>query len=295
MDEREVRVDGRAVMVRDAGDPDGSPLLYVHGTPGSRSDVRFGDDSARHMGVRVISFDRPGYGGSAPAAYSLGSVARDAGAVADSLGVDRFASLGWSGGGPFALAAAAELGERVTRVGVVCANARFQEMPGAMDDFTENDRQALAFLPEHPDRAAEQFRIANEDTLQAMASVREDESAPWIDWMWGETDPAVVSDPALRRALYSVVHEGLRQGPMGICWDNVAWSGDWGFEMADVEQPVHLWYGEQDQMVSPANGRWLSDQLPEATLAVYEGEGHLVPMRHWPDILRTLARKGSVA
>lgn len=97
MDEREVRVDGRAVMVRDAGDPDGSPLLYVHGTPGSRSDVRFGDDSARHMGVRVISFDRPGYGGSAPAAYSLGSVARDAGAVADSLGVDRFASLGWSG------------------------------------------------------------------------------------------------------------------------------------------------------------------------------------------------------
>jgi pimeloyl-ACP methyl ester carboxylesterase len=287
--ERDVEVEGRTVMVRDAGDPEGFPLVYFHGTPGSRLDVTFGDELSQELGVRVISFDRPGHGRSEPASYTLESVARDAAAVADNLGVDRFATLGWSGGGPFALAAAAVLGERVTRVGLAGANAPFQEMPGAMDAFTDNDRAALAFLPEQPGRAAEQFRIGNEETLQGLMSVRDDEGAPWIDWMWGDTDPGVVSDPVLRRVLYFVVHEGLRQGPMGICWDNVAWVGAWGFGLDDVRRPVQLWYGEQDQMAPPVNGQWLRDHLPDATLTVYTGEGHLVPMRHWPQILQTLA------
>lgn len=69
------------------------------------------------------------------------------------------------------------------------------------------------------------FRIGNEEMLQTMVSVRDDEQAPWIDWLWGETDPAVVCDPVLRRNLFSVLHEGLRQGPMGVALDNVALCG----------------------------------------------------------------------
>ena len=147
---------------------------------------------------------------------------------------------------------------------------------------------ALAFLPEQPSRAAEQFRIGNAEMLQALLSVRDDASAPWIDWMWGDTDPDVVSDPAMRAILYSVLHEGLRQGPMGICWDNVAWVGAWGFELSEVRRPVHLWCGEQDQMAPLVNVEWLSDHLPDTALTVCAGEGHLVPMRHWEDILRTV-------
>ena len=288
MDEFEIVVQGRAVSGRQAGDPVGKPLVYFHGTPGSRLDVSFGDAVAADLGVRVISFDRPGYGRSAPAPYDLRSVARDAAAVADELGADRFAVFGWSGGGPFALAAAADLGERVTGVGVAGTIAPPQEMPGAMDAFTDDDRAALALLPEQPARAAEQFRAANDEMLNGLLSVRDDPGTPWIDWMWGETDPDVVADPANRNALRTLVREGLRQGPMGICWDNVAWGGPWGFELGEVRQWVHLWHGQQDQMVVPSNGQWLRDHLPRAALAMVPREGHLVPMAHWPEILRTL-------
>lgn len=289
MDQHEVVVAGSAVMVRDAGDPDGRPVVYFHGTPGSRLDVAFGDTTARATGVRVISFDRPGYGRSEPAPYSLTSVAQTAAAVADSLGVDRFAALGWSGGGPFALAAAAVLGDRVTRVGVACSYGPFQEVPGATESFTDDDRAALAFLPDEPERAAERFRVGNREMLHGLLSVREDDTAPWIEWMWAESDPEVVADPTLRRALVSVVREGLRQDAMGICWDNVAWCGDWGFDVAAISSPAHLWYGEQDQMVPLLNGRWLAEHLPDADLTVVPGEGHLVPMRHWGEILDALA------
>lgn len=288
MAERELVIDGRVVMVRETGDPVGPVVIYFHGTPGSRLDVAFGDGLSRETGVRLISFDRPGYGRSDAAPYTLRSVARDVTVVADRLGVGRFATLGWSGGGPFALGAAALTSERVTRVGVACGPAPFQEMPGGTEAFTESDRTALGFLPERPDRAAEQFRIGNDEMLQAMLSVRDDENAPWIDWMWGDTDPDVIADPAMRDALSMVVREGLRQDAMGICWDNVAWGGPWGFALDDVLPPVHLWYGGRDQMMPPANGRWLDENLPEATLTVYPDEGHLLPMRHWQQILRTL-------
>lgn len=186
------------------------------------------------------------------------------------------------------MAAAALAGERVTRVGVACGPAPFQEMPGAMDAFTESDRMALEFLPEHPDRAAEQFRIGNDEMLQAMLSARDDEDAPWIDWMWGDTDPDVVSDPVMRRSLSTVVREGLRQDAMGICWDNVAWGGPWGFGLDEVLPPVHLWYGGRDRMMPPANGQWLNENLPDAALTVHPNDGHLLPMRHWQQILLKL-------
>lgn len=290
MTEREVLVDGRTIMVAEGGDAAGSPVVYFHGTPGSRRDVAFGNEVAASLGVRVVSFDRPGYGRSELAPYGLAGVARDAAAVADRLGLGRFAALGWSGGGPFALAAAAELGDRVTRVGVAGGPAPFQELPGAMDGFSDADRLALSFLPADPARAAEQFRLGNAEMLQLMASVRDDEQAPWIDWLWGETDPEVVADPELRRNLVSVLHEGLRQGPMGIAWDNVAWTGPWDVDLAAVRSPVHLWYGARDGMVPPAHGEWLAEHLPGARLVVYPDEGHLVPMRHWPEIVTALTR-----
>ncbi|MGK2875719.1 MAG: alpha/beta fold hydrolase [Nocardioides sp.] len=290
MIEREIVTGHHSILVREAGDSDGVPIVYFHGTPGSRLDLSFGEEIATALGVRVVSFDRPGYGGSDPAPYSLISIAHDVEALADSLGLGRFAAFGWSGGGPFALAAAAVLGERVVRAGVAGGNAPFQQVPGALESFTDNDRLALSFLPDEPARAAEQFGIGNEEMLQTMMAVRDDEQAPWIDWLWGETDPAVVGDPVLRRNLFSVLHEGLRQGPMGVAWDNVAWCGPWGIELEDIRCPVHLWYGELDQMAPPVNGDWLRHHLPDARLVVYPGEGHLVPLRHWEEIVGTLTR-----
>jgi len=104
--ERDVIVEDRTVRIREAGDPNGSPV-YFHGTPGSRLDLAFGDEIAAAERFRLLSFDRPGRGGSSPCLFGLLSVGRDALNIAGQLGVERFATLGLSGGGPFALATAA--------------------------------------------------------------------------------------------------------------------------------------------------------------------------------------------
>ena len=248
MGELQIAVDGRSVMVRDMGDPQGAPVVYFHGTPGSRLDVDFGADLAQRVGVRVIAFDRPGYGRSDPASCSLELVARDVEAIVGRLGVGRFATLGWSGGGPFALAAAATLADRVTQVGVSGGLAPADQMPGAQDALNENDLLALSYLPAEPTRAAQQFLAGNEELTTAMMSVKDDEQAPWIDWMWGASDPDVVADQAARRTLSASFREALRQGPMAIAWDNVAFVGPWGVDLGKVACPVHLWFGDQDQM-----------------------------------------------
>lgn len=103
MRETEIDRGGRVLRVRDTGDPGGAEVMYFHGTPSSRLDLCFGEQFAAECGVRLVSFDRPGYGGSTPAPFGLASIAADAHAVADELGIAGFATLGQSGGGPGAL------------------------------------------------------------------------------------------------------------------------------------------------------------------------------------------------
>ncbi len=134
MGERRIRVRRRTIAVKQTGDPQGQPVVYFHGTPGSRLEPDFGAGPAA-AGVRVVCFDRPGYGASSPTPFGLSSVAEDTALVADELGIPQFATLGQSGGGPFALAAAAILGDRVTRVGVASGRAMLR---------TLTDQQAIA-------------------------------------------------------------------------------------------------------------------------------------------------------
>ncbi|MGB6059243.1 MAG: alpha/beta hydrolase [Microthrixaceae bacterium] len=288
MDEQHLIVDNRRVMVRDTGDRDGEAVLYFHGSPGCRLDVSFGDEVARRMGIRVVSFDRPGFGRSDPSPFSLKSIALDAGLVVDALGLDRFSTLGWSGGGPFALAVAATLGERVVRVGVASGPGPFQQVPGALEQMGEDDRRALSLLPDDPAGAAEAFSVGSE----LMVSARDDETTllSGMEALLGGTDAYVFADPVLRHHLFTMISEGLRQGFGGVAWDNVAWVGPWGVDITEVLAPVNLWYGGADPMIAVDHGRWLVDHLPLADLKVFPGEGHLHLFRHWNQILGEFTR-----
>ena len=208
------------MFVRDAGDPDGAPVLYFHGSPGCRLDVCFGDDAAIDLGVRVISFDQPGYGRSESAPFGLDSVARDAEAVAEACGLGHFAAFGWSGGGPYALATAAVIGDRVTNVGVASGPGPFGLVPGALDGLLDNDRLALSYLPAEPARAAEQFCVGSE----MMIAVRDDEQAlmSGMDALFGDVDVDVLTDPTMRHHIFVMMREALRQGFLGVGWDNMA-------------------------------------------------------------------------
>jgi pimeloyl-ACP methyl ester carboxylesterase len=164
---REIDVDrsGRVLRARDAGDPNGPVVMYFHGTPGSRRDLSFDEQVVTDSGARLVSFDRPGYGGSTPAPFGLASIATDAHAVADALGLARFATLGVSGGGPGALAAATVPGSRVSRVGVVSGAAPRQHVPGALDSLDDNDRAALQLLASDPAAAAAVFEAGFDRAL----------------------------------------------------------------------------------------------------------------------------------
>jgi pimeloyl-ACP methyl ester carboxylesterase len=232
MRELEVRRGGRVVRVRDAGDPDGAVVVYFHGTPGSRLDLCFGEQLAAGLGVRLVSFDRPGYGGSAPALFGLASIAADAHAVADGLGVARFATLGMSGGGPGALAAAAVPGGRVTRAGIASGAGPFELVPGAAGELDDDDRRAVSLLPDDPAAAASVFAAGFEPLAELARVAGGTGVVPAFEKLLSARDRELLADQRYASAFAATMHEALRQGTSGAGWDNVSWIGRWDIELS---------------------------------------------------------------
>ena len=280
-------VDDRTVRVRTAGDPDGFPVVYFHGTPGSRLDLAFGDELVGAAGVRLISFDRPGYGGSSAAPFGLLRVADDALRVADQLGVAQFAPLGLSGGGPFALATGLVAGARVARIGVASGAGPFQEVPGALDGLSEIDAKAEALLPGNPTEAAVVFASYFEPITEALRQ-GDDAVRAVFEGALSARDKELFADPLLGGSLIASIREGLRHGAEGAAWDNVAWVGAWEIDPGAISTPVLLWYGDEDLMATPANAHWLDDHLPEARLVMRPGVGHFGIFEHLPEMLSEL-------
>jgi pimeloyl-ACP methyl ester carboxylesterase len=286
--ETEVRRGDRVLRVRDAGDPDGPVVMYFHGTPGSRLDVSFGEDLAAERGVRLVSFDRPGYGGSAAAPFGLASIGADAHAIADELGVARFATLGMSGGGPGALAAATVPGGRVIRAGVASGAGPFQLVPGALDNLDDDDNRAVALLPDDPAAAAAAFAAGFEPLAElAQAADGSGVVTAFADLL-SARDSKLLRDQGFAPALADTIREGLRNGTSGGGWDNVSWVGPWDIDLAAVRCPVLLWYGTEDRFAPLAHGQWLSENLPSARLVLREGEGHLGIYEHLGEMLDAL-------
>jgi pimeloyl-ACP methyl ester carboxylesterase len=285
--ERELAIDGRTVRVRIAGDPAGFPVLYFHGTPGSRLDLAFGDDLTAAAGVRLISFDRPGYGGSSPGPFGLSSVARAMLELVDQLGVEHFATLGLSGGGPFALATGAIGGTRVTRIGIASGAGPFQEVPGAMEELSEIDTRAAGLLPGNPTEAAVIFASYFEPILEAVRQ-GDDALRSVFEPVLSTRDRELFADPTVGGPFIASIREGLRHGAEGAAWDNVSWVGAWDIDIAAIRQPVLLWYGDEDLMAPPAHAYWLDEHLAQASLVMRSGVGHLGIFEHLSEMLLAL-------
>jgi pimeloyl-ACP methyl ester carboxylesterase len=260
--------------------------LYFHGTPGSRLDLAFGDRITMQSGVRLVSFDRPGFGGSSAGSFGLMTVARDALVIADHLGLEEFATLGLSGGGPYALAAALLGPDRVTRVGVASGAGPFQEVPGAIEGLSGIDRQAVALLPGDPDAAAATF--ASGFGVAALLDEDDDAFRAAFEPVLSARDRLIVADPSIGSAFIASIREGLRQGALGAGWDNVAWVGPWEIDVSSITTEVLLWYGEEDLMAPPEHGHWLAEHLPNAHLVMRDGEGHLGLIDHFAEVVQAL-------
>ncbi|GAA5024884.1 alpha/beta hydrolase [Terrabacter aeriphilus] len=281
--------DGRRLDVWQGGDRSGRPVLFLHGTPGGRLQAALGDGPARRAGVRLLAFSRPGYGGSSDARTSLASVADDAAAVTDLLGVDRFAVLGVSGGGPFALGVAARRPDRVTRVGVVAG-------PGPLlaeelvADLTVSDGLADGPAEDPSEDPAVRAALAGDHdaavALRDAAAVTGPHAGPRAPVVGGFVSPEILEPWAGSGRPGIPPYRGASR-------DWLTLTVGWDVDLADVRAPVTLWYGDRDHVVPPAHGRWLHEHLPTSRLVVRAGEGHLATLlTHWGEVLTELAPVG---
>jgi pimeloyl-ACP methyl ester carboxylesterase len=277
---------GRRLAVEVFGDPDGIPVFLLHGTPGSRWGPRPRGQVLHRLGVRLIAFDRPGYGRSDRlAGRRVADLAADVAVIADAYKLERFAVVGRSGGGPHALACAALLPGRVTRAAVLVGLAP----PGA-DGLDWFDGMAQSNVIDFTAAAAGHDPIAARLTAAA-ESIRAD-PASLIARLQAElpdADRRVVADSGIRSMLVRNYAEALRTSPAGWIDDVLAFCSPWGFDPAAIAVPVLLWHGESDVFSPPSHARWLAERIPSAQVLVQPGAAHFGALDVLADILRWAA------
>jgi pimeloyl-ACP methyl ester carboxylesterase len=273
--------EGRRLAYREAGDPSGRPVLLCHGWMGSRLTGHPDDALTASLGVRLISADRPGIGASDPdPRASLLTVAADLHALADALELDRFEVVAHSGGGPYALALAHRLGERVARVTIAAGFAPF-DRPDAYAGMTPRMRGFVKLLRAAPWLAGPFLRSAprrfRADPAKAFAQ------------QFGRLCPAderALADPATHANLLAAATESLAQGSAGVAREARAlFARPWGFPPSEVRCPVELWYGTADTLVPPQMGEYLHATIPGSRLTALPGEGHTLYVAHWAQLL----------
>lgn len=277
--------DGRTLGILACGDPGGMPVLYFHGFPGSRLEVRLADRSAARSNVRLIGIDRPGYGNSDfKPGRTLIDWPEDVVELADHLTLDRFKVMGISGGGPYAAACAYKIRHRLTAVGIGCGlgpinpagvlaqmawfNRFGLKLAGIIPSLTKLMFLPLAyFLRHHPEKVL-----------------------AFIARRAKEPDRSVIQSTAVKQTMAASFRESMQRGPAGAAQDLMLYAKPWGFDLHDIRTRIYLWHGEKDVIVPSAMGRHLAAALPDCRSVFFPQEGHFSLVVHQMDaFFRTLA------
>lgn len=273
--------DGRELGFTDHGPADGTPVFFFHGF-GTTRVICPPDEPARALGLRLIAVDRPGIGLSQPLpGRRLLDFPADMTALADELGLGPFSIVGWSGGGPYAMACAVALPDRVRSLALVSAPA---PLAGVAETsyLRRFDRAARA--------AARTPWVVRFAMWQWGRSQRKD-AARFFDESVAEmcaADQAVLAEPELRDRMIANSSELYRQGGRGMYDEALILARPWGFELADVKVPTHVWYGAQDGTVPEGMTDHLAREIPGAQVHRYADEGHHLLYSHWSKILAAL-------
>ena len=281
--------DGRTLAAAQWGDPDGFPVFSLHGTPGSRFGRHPNEAAVRDLGIRLLTYDRPGYGASTrhPGRRVVDCVP-DVAAIADALGIERFAVTGGSGGGPHALAVAARLPERVLRARCVVGVAPFEA--DGLDFYAGMDSENVKEFG-----LAEQGEAVLRPELERMAAAdleriaRDPSKVLSDDWELAEADRAVLADPRMQTVMGEMMREAYRNGVWGWVDDDLAFLQPWGFALSEIRVPVEVCYGAKDVLVPAAHGEWLARHVPNAEVTVVDEAGHLADPETTLRLLQTLA------
>jgi pimeloyl-ACP methyl ester carboxylesterase len=268
---RSAVIDGRRVAYSEHGDPAGDPVFFLHGTPDSRTGKQYLGRPAARRGLRVVCPDRPGIGGSDPhPGRTVAGYATELLRLADALDVDRFAVVGYSGGGPYALSCAAGCGPRLTGTALMAGVGPLDDRPGACEGLSAGDLELLDHALHHPARGAWALRLERLATRAVPALALRQLSGELAD-----PDRAVL-DTTGRAVLDSFV-EALRPGPAGTLEDYRLWARPWGLDWSAVTAAVHVFQGDADRMVPMHHAEDLIARLPAGVGRLHRmaGVGHL--------------------
>lgn len=271
---------GRVVGWREAGDPAGRVLVWCHGGLSSSGELAFLDTAAAARGVRVIGLDRPGIGRS-----SLWEVATVAGwpdvvlACAERLDLPRFSVAGWSAGGPYALACARRLEERLDAVTVVAGMYPVTDPARRRELGLRTDRVLLPLAGRHP--VVARLAVAPFRWLPERGMWRLTRSSA------GEAERRALT-PEVRPAVTAMLHAAVQHGAGGVVADYRRVGSDWGFSLHDVARPVTVLQGAADGMVPARHAELLAADLGEARLRVIADAGHFLPLTHAEEIVASL-------
>ena len=272
--------DGRMLGYSEYGAPEGMPVFYFHGFPGSRLDYLFCDagDVAVETNARIIAADRPGLGLSDfKRGRKILDWPDDVIELADALRIDRFAALGYSGGGPYAAACAFRIPGRLTMTGIVCGMGP-SDAPGMKDGISwtipgkpSMIRRFILMLTSMGVRKnPDQFLSRSKETLS-------------------ELDRQLLDQPELAKVFVDGLQEALRSGIGGANQDAALYAHPWGFRLQDITAEVHLWHGGQDDNVPVSVGHYVADAIPDCNARFYKKEGHLtLPHNRIREVLSTL-------
>jgi len=278
--ERAVRTpDSRALAVEDAGDPAGRVVLVHLGTPNSRHLYGPWVADAAGRGLRLISYDRPGYGGSTPQpGRSIADCAGDVRAICAALGIDRLAMWGWSGGGAHVLACAALLSDLVVAAASLAGVAPYgAEGLDYFAGMSQDDADYSRLVLTDPQAARAEIDKDREGLLAASAS----DVAQGFASVSAPVDAAVLHGESEMAAwLAYAIHDGLAPGSQGYWDDSRAHLDPWGFKLADITVPVLLLHGRQDKLVPFGHGQWLAAHIPGVEARLLDDDGHVTLAEH---------------
>ena len=272
--------DGRALGFAILGDPGGAPLLFLHGTPGSRLQFAIGHAAAAELGLAIVAPDRWGYGLSdMPAAPSLAAFATDMAALMDHLGKGRFGVAGISGGGPYAASVAAHLASRVTALALISPMGPIGDIE-KIRTLSPFHRFCFGVLPRCPSATGAVFRIFR-TSLERSPRL----AARLATLRAGPRDKALIAQPEIADWLLDSFREGLRPGTAGPVEDLRLFSGDWGIDIGAIRAPARVWVGTSDTAVPLSAARQLARLIPACELTELPVEGHFWVATRYREVL----------
>ena len=264
--------DGRSLEVMVAGPDDGLPLVHHGGTPVGA--VAFAPliDAAVSRGLRFVTYSRPGYATSDVChGRSVAAAAQDVSAILDALGADRFVTVGWSGGGPHALACAAVLPQRCLSAATIASVAPYLA-PGL--DWLDGQGEENVEEFEAAARGEKALTAFLVEAAEDMADVSADDVVAVLGDLMSDVDKAALTSDYAEWTAASF-RKAVGTGVAGWRDDDLAFMRPWGFDLGAIARPVAIWQGGQDRMVPFTHGEWLVDHIPAARPHLLPDDGHL--------------------